>query len=115
MARKIAVKFKRKLSELLGIGHSRFGRVALRKPYREDEGGGGAGESELRFDSHPLFANLPDGADSDLSALPNNNPVSEDAAKERVNEASPELRLQPVLQNELQPGPRATPTPQPGT
>lgn len=114
MARKIAVKFKRKLSELLGIGHSRFGRVALRKPYREDEEGG-TGEAELRFDSHPLFANLPDGADSDLSSLPNNNPVSEDAAKERVNEASPELKLQPALQAELQPGYRSTPTPQPGT
>ncbi|MDQ2995222.1 MAG: hypothetical protein M3R00_09845, partial [Pseudomonadota bacterium] len=62
----------------------------------------------------PLFANLPDGADSDLSAVTNNNPVSEDAAKERVNEASPELRLQPVLQNELQPGSAPTPTPNVG-
>jgi hypothetical protein len=103
MARKIKVHFKRKLSELLGIGHSKFGKVKLRKPYHEDEGGG-VGEAGLRLDSHPLFANLPDGADSDLSAVANNNSYSEDAAKERVNEANPQLQMQPVLQNELNPG-----------
>lgn len=102
MARKIKVHFKRKLSELLGVGHSKFGKVKLRKPYR-DEDEGGAASSGLRLDSHPLFANLPDGADSDLSSVANNNAYSEDAAKERVNEASPELKLQPVLQKELNP------------
>lgn len=102
MARKIKVQFKRKLTELLGIGHSKFGKVKLRKPYRDDEEEGGAA-SGLRLDSHPLFANLPDGADSDLSSIANNNVHSEDAAKERVNEASPELKMQPVLQRELNP------------
>ncbi len=103
MARKISVQFKRRLTELLGIGHSKFGKVRLRKPYRDDEDEGGAA-SGLRLDSHPLFANLPDGASSDLSGVANNNEFSEDAAKERVNEASPELRMQPVLQRELTPG-----------
>jgi hypothetical protein len=113
MARKIKVQFKRKLSEIIGIGHSRFGRVALRKPYRDDDAGGEGG-ADMRFASHPLFANLPDGADSDLSAQVNNNPTSQDAIKERANEANPELKLNPVLQAELQPGYRATPTPHPG-
>jgi hypothetical protein len=102
MARKVKIHFKRKLSELLGVGHSKFGKVKLRKPYRDDDEGGGAGTG-LRLDSHPLFANLPDGADSDLSSVASNNAYSEDAAKERVNEASPELRLQPALQAELNP------------
>ncbi len=102
MARKIKIHFKRKLSELIGVGHSKFGKVKMRKPYRDDEDSGGAGTG-LQLDSHPLFANLPDGADSDLSSIATNNAYSEDAAKERVNEASPELRLQPVLQAELNP------------
>ncbi len=102
MARKIKVHFKRKLSELLGVGHSKFGKVKLRKPYKDEDEGGGA-STGLRLDAHPLFANLPDGADSDLSSVANNNAYSEDAAKERVNEASPELKLQPVLQKELNP------------
>lgn len=102
MARKIKVHFKRKLSELLGIGHSKFGKVKLRKPYRDEDEGGGAATG-LRLDSHPLFANLPDGAGSDLSSVANNSAYSEDAAKERVNEASPELKMQPVLQKELNP------------
>lgn len=104
MARRIEVKFKRKLTELLGIGHSRWGKVALRRDYRDDEDEGGAGESDLRLDSHPWLANLPDGADSDLSSITNNNKHSTDAAKERVNEANPELQMQPVLQNELSKG-----------
>lgn len=108
MARKIKVHFKRKLSEFLGVGHSKFGKVKLRKPYHDDEDSGGAATG-LRLDSHPLFANLPDGADSDLSSVPNNNAHSEDAAKERVNEASPQLSMQPVLQNELNPGFNPTP------
>jgi len=107
MARKIKVQFKRKLSELLGIGHSKFGKVRLRKPYHEDESGGAG--TGLRLDSHPLFANLPDGADSDLSSVATNNPSCEDAAKERVNEASPELKMQPVLQRELNPSFNPTP------
>lgn len=109
MARKIKVHFKRKLSELLGKGHSKFGKVKLRKPYRDDEDEGGGASTGLRLDSHPLFANLPDGASSDLSSVANNNAFSEDAAKERVNEASPELRMQPVLQRELSPGFNPTP------
>jgi hypothetical protein len=108
MARKIKVHFKRKLSELLGLGHSKFGKVKLRKPYRDDEEDGGAA-SGLRLDSHPLFANLPDGASSDLSSVANNNIYSEDAAKERVNEASPELQMQPTLQRELNPSFNPTP------
>ena len=108
MARKIKVQFKRKLSELLGLGHSKFGKVKLRKPYHDDDEGGGAA-SGLRLDSHPLFANLPDGASSDLSSVASNSAFSEDAAKERVNEASPELRMQPTLQRELNPSFNPTP------
>jgi len=114
MARKIAVKYKRKLTELLGIGHSRFGKVAMRRDYREDEGGEGTGESDLRLDSHPWLANLPDGADSDLTSVTNNNAHSEEAAKERVNEASQELQMQPVLQQELAMGQRSLPEFKPG-
>lgn len=109
----IEVQYKRRLSEIIGIGHSKFGKVAHRRAYRDDDDEGGGAGSDLRFDSHPLFANLPDGADSDLSTISNNSEHSEDAAKERVMEASPELKKQPALQAEMTPGFSPTPD-QPG-
>lgn len=97
----IAIKYKRRLTELLGIGHSRFGKVAHRRDYREDEGGeGGAG---LEFQSHPWLSNMPIGADSDLSMDTNSSDHSKEAAEERVNEASNELKMQPALQAALNP------------
>lgn len=97
----IDIKYKRRLTELLGIGHSRFGKVATRRDYRDDEGGeGGAG---LELLSHPWLSNMPIGADSDLSMDTNNSSHSLEAAEERVNEASNELKMQPALQQALNP------------
>lgn len=98
----IATKHKRRLTELLGIGHGRFGKVAHRREYREDDdsGEGGAG---LEFQSHPWLSNMPIGADSDLSMDTNNNAHSKEAAEERVNEASNELKMQPALQQAMNP------------
>lgn len=97
----IPIKYKRKLTELLGIGHARFGKVAHRRDYREDDGGeGGAG---LELLQHPWLSNMPIGADSDLTMETNNSAHSLEAAEERVNEASNELKMQPALQRVLNP------------
>lgn len=97
----IPIPYKRKLTELLGIGHARFGRVATRRDYRDDEGGGSGPGLELL--SHPWLSNMPIGADSDLTMDTNNSDYSLEAAEERVNEASNELKMQPVLQRVLNP------------
>ena len=107
MAR-IAIVYKRKLTELLGIGHKRFGKVAMRRDYRDDEGG--EGEGGLQLLEHPWLSNMPIGADSDLTADTNNNAHSLEAAEERVNEVANELKMQPALQKVLNPS--FNPTPQ---
>lgn len=92
--------FKQELGKLLGKGHAMFGRVAPRRDYR-DEDEGGAGSAELLFETHPLLAEQPVGAASDLTAIATENSDSLDQAVERVNEASKELVKQPVLQQKL--------------
>lgn len=96
----IAIAYKRRLTELLGIGHRRFGPVAMRRDYRDDDGEGGAG---LQLLEHPWLSNMPIGADSDLTMDTSNSSHSQEAAEERVNEASNELRMQPALQAVLNP------------
>jgi len=96
----LSKSFKEQLSKLLGHGHSRFGRVAPRRPFKDDEGGG-AGEAGLNFETHPLLAQQPIGAASDLTQLVDQNNQSLDAVEERANEASEELQKQPAMQKAL--------------
>jgi hypothetical protein len=66
---------KEQLDKLLAKGYAFYGRVLPRHPYRdEDDESGGTGEAEFGFETHPLLANLPDGAASDLSSIINNLP-----------------------------------------
>lgn len=87
---------KQQLGILLAAGHKRFGKVKSRKPYREDDTG--TGSAELLFETHPLLAQIPPGADSDLTANVVDNVNSKDEAlEERSGELSAELRKNPVL------------------
>jgi hypothetical protein len=90
---------KEQLSVLLAAGHARFGRVAPRRPYLDDSDGG-EGAPRLTVETHPLLANLPVGAASDLTAIVNANSQITEEALERINELTPELKKQPVLQAE---------------
>lgn len=106
----IATVHKRKLSEVLSKVLSQWGRVKIRAPYRDDEGGEGEGGLQMR--EHPFLSRRPVGASSDLTAITNDNVHSEDAAKENVNDCCPELKKQPTLRNEL--AARFNPKYQPG-
>lgn len=91
---KIDKIYKQQLAELLAEGHRKFGKVAPKRPYRddEDEGGGGDGSAELLFETHPLLAQQPVGASSDLTSIITDNKNTIDEADKRSDEAKPELR-----------------------
>jgi hypothetical protein len=92
----ITIEHKTKLGELIAEGHRRFGNVTPRKPYREEDEEGGAGEAELSpFEAHPLLDEQPVGAPSDLTAIvtENNNAV-EEAEKRDAKELSNQLQNQ---------------------
>lgn len=98
----ITIEDKRTLGELIAKGHARFGKVAPRHPYYEDdEGGGDTGASDLRFETHPLLKDLPIGAASDLTiSIPDHENITE-LAQARAEESCPELRIQPAMQEAL--------------
>lgn len=91
--------YKAQLGELIAQGLARFGKVAPRRPYRDDEGGDGA--PGLSIETHPLLANLPVGAASDLTFIASENSAATEEALNRVEELSPSLQNQPALQAEL--------------
>lgn len=102
---------KAKLGLMLAKGHAFFGPVEQRKPYRDEDDEGGTGGSELVFESHPLLDQQPVGASSDLTAIATENSETLDEAIDRANEASPELKKQPVLQQALALGKRPSMAP----
>lgn len=105
-------QYKAQLGDLLRKGHGKFGRVAPSKPYKDDDEGG-AGTAGLTVETHPLLADLPEGAASDLTFIASDNSNITDEALERVDELTPQLQNQPSLQAELTYSHRATPRPTP--
>lgn len=101
---------KEQLSYLLGKGHALFGKVAPRRPYRDDEEGGGTA-SGLTLLQHPLLMNMPVGAASDLTAVATSNSEATEEALDRAEECCPQLQQQPRLQNALTHGRHYTPKP----
>jgi hypothetical protein len=101
----IPIKYQRELSALLAEGHRRFGKVMPRRPYHDDDGeGGGAGTPKYLFEQHPLLAEVPIGASSDLTFLTTDNQYSMDEAEKRSDEAT--LQLQKQLELALSMGHR---------
>lgn len=100
--------YKAQLGELLAKGHAKFGPVAGRRPYKDedDSGEGGAG---LTVETHPMFVNVPEGAASDLTFIASDNSNITDEALSRVDELTNDLQNQPSMQ----PGSRSTPKPTP--
>ena len=83
---------KKRIGDLLAIGYARLGKVSTRKPYREEDDDGGEGAAGLLFETHPLLAEQPDGAASDLTSIIQNYDQAEDAAEERESELTAELK-----------------------
>lgn len=100
---KIASTFKAKLSEILRINYRKLGKVALARPYKDDDGGeGGQG---LQLLEHPWLSQMPIGvADSSLDSNAQHNPDAEDNAMNRANELTNSLQMQPAVQNALRRG-----------
>lgn len=114
MADKLKKAQKIALGELLAKGHRAFGKVAPRRPYRdEDDEGGDTGAARLLFEQHPLLANQPIGAASDLTFIISENRDTFEEAEKRSDQAAPELKK--ALEQKLQLGKqrKATPTPKP--
>jgi hypothetical protein len=91
---RIKTEYKRQLSDLIAAGHRKFGRVLPRRPYLDDDEGGGEGGSALVFETHPLLSQQPAGATSDLTFIVENNKYALDEAEKRIDEATPQLRKQ---------------------
>ena len=100
---------KTKLGELIAKGHRKFGKVAPRKPYLDDDDEGGTGGAQLLFEQHPLLSQQPVGASSDLTAIISDNNNSVDQAEKRVDEAT--LQLKKALEMKLGLGKQYTATP----
>lgn len=98
MADKLTRAQKIRLGELLGQGHRQFGLVTPRRPYPRDDEKGGAGSGNF-FPQHPLFAQQPLGASSDLTFLINENSQSMEKAEERSDELT--LQMQQKLEQKL--------------
>ncbi len=101
--------YKEQLSYWLAKGHSQFGRVAPRRPYRDEDEEGGAGTAGLTLLEHPFLMDLPVGAASDLTAVASVNSEADDEALDRAEECCPELQQQPKLRNALTHGRHYTP------
>jgi len=100
---------KTELSALIGEGHRRFGKVAPRRPYTDDDKGGGAAQNV--FESHPLLEQQPVGASSDLTYIITENSESLKELEKRADQAAPELKkqLELGLANKLQAQKKYTP------
>jgi hypothetical protein len=107
----IATALKRALGELIAAGHSRFGKVSPRAPYRDENEEGGEGGTGIL--QHPLFADVPVGAASDLTAVTADHANINDLAEERKDEATPELRKNLEKGNVLTHGTAPKPNPSP--
>jgi hypothetical protein len=88
---------KIELGELLADGLRKFGKVLPRRPYKEDDEGGGEGSNMLL--EHPLFMDVQLGAPSDLTTIASENNHSKEEAEKRADELTPQL--QKSLQNQL--------------
>jgi hypothetical protein len=90
----ISNKDKMELNELLVKWFRLYGNVAARRPYNNDDDDSGTGTAQLLFEGHPLFAELPIGATSDLDFIITADNRNLHEADKRSDEACPELRYQ---------------------
>lgn len=94
LVRKLTTEQKTHLSNKLLMGHKRFGPVLERRPYKDDEDDTGGTGAPSILKEHPLLAEQPVGATSDLSHIATMNQEAEDQLDKRNDEVSPQLKQQ---------------------
>lgn len=104
MAGRLSSEIKTKLGEELAKWYRRYGKVTPRRPYKDDQEGGGDAQAQPLFVAHPLLSELPVGAPSDLAFVDNNNPRCAEEAEKRSEELSNEpkqkLEMRLGMQNQ---------------
>jgi hypothetical protein len=99
MSKRIPAILKAELGEYLATWYRKFGKVAPRRAYHEDdEGGSGTAAADVKppFEGHPLLNDVPIGAPSDLASII----VADSRTLEEADKRSDELTEQ--LQNRLE-------------
>jgi hypothetical protein len=94
---RIAINLKKELGEELAKWYRNFGKVKPRRAYHEDDDRG-TGRSELVFEGHPLLADLPLGAPSDLASILVADERTLAEAEKRLDESCPQLKKSLELQ-----------------
>jgi len=105
MSKRIPAKYKEQLGELLANWYRKFGFVAPRRAYHEDdEGTAGGSSANKMFEDHPFLMEAPIGAPSDLAYIIIEDERTLDEANERKDELKNELKekLDLKLGNKLQ-------------
>lgn len=99
MSKRIPAKLKAQLGEYLAEWYRRFGKVAPRRAYHEDdEGKAGDGSARPVFEGHPLLSEMPIGASSDLASILVNDEHTLDEADKRSDELTEELQNRLALE-----------------
>lgn len=94
MSLRFPARLKAQLGEHLAARYRKFGKVAPRRAYHEDEEGGGKGSASPNplFEGHPLLSEMPIGAPSDLASILVNDSRTLDEADKRNDELTEELQ-----------------------
>lgn len=93
MSKRIPATLKKELGERLAKWYRMFGKVAPRRAYYEDDSGSGdASMSPPLFEGHPLLAETPIGAPSDLSSILTADERTLEEADKRSEELTNDLQ-----------------------
>jgi hypothetical protein len=100
MSKRIPAKLKAELGEYLAEWYRRFGKVAPRRAYHEDDGdaGGAASNAPPLFEGHPFLNEMPIGASSDLASVLVADERTLDEADKRSDELTEELQNKLTLE-----------------
>lgn len=100
MSKRIPARLKAELGEYLAEWYRRFGKVAPRRAYHEDDEGnsGAASNAPPLFEGHPFLSEMPIGASSDLASILVADERTLDEADKRSEEMTEELQNRLTLE-----------------
>lgn len=99
MSKRIPAVYKATLGENLAKWYRKFGKVAARRPYHEDEEGTGEGAPQASpFEGHPYLMEVPIGAPSDLASILIADERTLEEADKRTDELTNELQNRLAMQ-----------------
>jgi hypothetical protein len=99
VSKRIPAKLKAQLGEYLAEWYRRFGKVAPRRVYHEDDkGSGDLGTAKPLFEGHPYLSEMPIGAPSDLASIIVNDNRTLDEVDRRRDELTQELQNKLALE-----------------